>query len=68
MKGNNGNFFVMLNTQKGEYTPLMLCISIDRDETELAKFDTKEDARNGALGSVLGEQFGYEVFEIGDGC
>jgi hypothetical protein len=64
---NKGDFFVMLTTQKGGYTPLELCTSIADDTSELAKFETKEDARSGALESVLGEQFGYEVFEIGTG-
>jgi hypothetical protein len=64
---SNGNFFVMLFTPKGDFTPLMLCIDIATCESELAKFETKEAARDGALGSVLGEQFGYEIFEIGTG-
>jgi hypothetical protein len=64
---NKGDFFVMLTTQKGGYTPLELCTSIADDTSVFAKFKTKEDAREGALGSVLGEQFGYEIFEIGMG-
>jgi hypothetical protein len=64
---NKGDFFVMLTTQKGGYTPLELSTSIADDTSELAKFETKEDARKGALGSVLGENFGYEVFEVGTG-
>lgn len=66
-KLNKGDFFVMLTTQKGDYTPLMLCTDIINDASELAKFKTKEAARNGALNSVLGENFGYEIFEIGTG-
>ena len=66
-KENKGDFFVMLTTQKGGYTPLMNCISIADDTSEFAKFETKDDAREGALGSVLGEQFGYEIFEVGMG-
>jgi hypothetical protein len=65
---NTGDFFVMLNTQNGGYTPLETCTSIEYDTSELAKFKTKELAKEGALGSVLGSEFGYEVFEIGDGC
>jgi hypothetical protein len=64
---NKGDFFVMLTTQRGGYTPLMLCTDIATNESKLAKFDTKEAARDGALASVLGEKFGYEVFEIGTG-
>jgi hypothetical protein len=63
----SADFFVMLYTQKGSYTPLMDCTSIANDTVEFAKFKTKEEAREGALGSVLGEQFGYEIFEIGYG-
>ncbi len=65
---NNGDFFVMLTTQNGSYTPLELCTSIGNDTSDLAKFETQELAEEGALNSVLGETFGYEVFEIGDGC
>ena len=64
---NKGDFFVMLTTQKGGYTPLELCTSIANNTSELAKFETEELAKEGALGSVLGENFGYEVFEIGRG-
>ena len=64
---NTGDFFVMLNTQKGGYTPLELCTSIAYDTSELAKYETKELAIAGALGSVLGETFGYEVFQLGCG-
>jgi len=64
---NKGDFFVMLTTQKGDFTPLMLCEDIATSESELAKFKTKKAARVGALSSVLGEKFGYEIFEIGTG-
>ena len=65
---NSGDFFVMLTTQNGGYTPLMLCSDIENNTEELAKFETKEAATKGAENSVLGENFGYEVFEIGCGC
>lgn len=68
MKDNNGDFFVMLTTQSGDYTPLELCTCIVYHTYELAKFKTKDLAIEGALGSVLGEAFGYEVFEVGMGC
>jgi len=67
MQENTGDFFVMLNTQTGGYTPLMLCTDIAMDETVLAKFETKEQAKKGALDSVLGKTFGYEIFEMGCG-
>ncbi|NUZ10063.1 hypothetical protein HUZ36_04650 [Pseudoalteromonas sp. McH1-7] len=65
---NTGDFFVMLTTQTGGYTPLMLCTDIEYNREELAKFKTKEAAKSAAESSVLGENFGYEVFEIGYGC
>ena len=65
---NSGDFFVMLTTQEGGYTPLELSTNIAHSTGELAKFKTKELAKTGALGSVLGDNFGYEVFEIGRGC
>ena len=65
---NSGDFFVMLTTQGGGYTPLELCTSIENDTSELAKFQTRDLAKTGALVSVLGEMFGYEVFQVGDGC
>ena len=63
-----GDFFVMLTTQNGGYTPLMMCTNITINEDELAKFETEDDARKAASRSVLGEMFGFEVFEIGCGC
>ncbi|MCG7552095.1 hypothetical protein [Pseudoalteromonas sp. Of11M-6] len=65
---NTGDFFVMLTTQNGGYTPLMLCTNIETSSEELAKFETKEAAAKAAESSVLGDNFGYEVFEIGYGC
>jgi len=64
---NNGDFFVMLTTPSGGYTPLENCLSIANNTSELAKFKTKESAIKGALDSVLGSEFGYEVFQIGCG-
>ena len=65
---NTGDFFVMLTTQSGSYTPLVLCSDIENNIEELAKFETKDAAIKGAEKTVLGENFGYEVFEIGCGC
>jgi len=64
---NSGDFFVMLTTPSGGYTPLENCLSITNDTSELAKFKTKSLAISGALESVLGSEFGYEVFQIGCG-
>ena len=57
----NEDFFVMLNTQNGRYTPMM------GDEDNIATFGTKEEAEESAKHSVLGKYFGYEVFERGCG-
>lgn len=62
-----GRFFVMLNTQSGGFIPLMRCTNIATNEAEFATFDNHDDAREGALESVLGEKFGFEVFEMGAG-
>jgi hypothetical protein len=37
------------------------------NDFELARFASKEDAEEAARNSVLGGNFGYEVFEIGCG-
>ena len=54
-------FFVMLYTQNGSYTPMM-----ENDE-DMAKYETIDDARAAAENSMLGSAFGYEVFQIGCG-
>ena len=57
------DFFVMLTTQKGSFTPMT-----ESESEEIAKFEYEGDATIAASETVLGEQFGYEVFEIGRGC
>ena len=57
-----GDFFVMLYTQRGSYTPL-----VDSENDDIVKFQTEEAARECAKQNPLGEQFGYEVYEIGCG-
>ncbi|MBQ4879666.1 hypothetical protein J8M21_20825 [Pseudoalteromonas luteoviolacea] len=63
MERNSGDFFVMLTTQAGDYTPLVN----SENEPDIARFETKEAAEAGAQNSVLGSAFGFEVFEIGCG-
>jgi len=58
----NGGFFVMLTTQSGGYTPLM-----SSKTDNIAQFETEEEARASAEDNVLGENFGYEIFERGCG-
>ncbi len=68
MKDNlDGDFFVMLHTQNGGITPLTLCTEDSPTEGVLATFDSEEDAREFAENSLLGDMFGYEVFERGCG-
>lgn len=55
------DFFVILNTQNGSYTPLI------GNDDDIAKFYTVEGARAAGKNSVLGECFGFEVFQIGCG-
>lgn len=64
---NSGDFFVMLTTQEGSYTPLQTCTNITECEAEFARFETRIKAREAALDSVLGDMYGYEIFEIGYG-
>ena len=61
------NFFVMLTTRSGGFTPLMICTDIMMNKAELAIFSTKEKARESAKNSELGKLFGFEVFEYGCG-
>ena len=56
----DGDFFVMLNTQSGGYTPLMA-------DDDIAKFASKDAAIACAQDNMLGAHFGFEVFERGEG-
>lgn len=60
---NQGDFFVMLNTHCGGYTPL-----IESDSDDMASFSTKEQAIEAAKDTYLGSFFGFEVFETGLGA
>lgn len=55
-----GDFFVMLNTQDGSYTPMM-------GEYDIAKYQSKDDARTVAQNNMLGKAFGFSIFHIGEG-
>lgn len=48
-----GDFFVMLTTQRGGYTPMM-----DSVNDDIAKFKTADTAHNCAKQNILGENFG----------
>lgn len=58
---NKGDFFVMLGTQNGSYTPLMAT------DDEIARFESEDSARECAENNPLGEWFGFEIFEMGMG-
>jgi hypothetical protein len=56
------NFFVMMNSQKGNYImPL-----VDEDQ-EVALWPTLEEAKAAVKGNPYAEAFGYEIFERGTG-
>lgn len=57
----NGDFFVMLYTPHGGYTPMM-------GDDDIATFETEDTARKCAEDNPLGENFGYEIFQIGEGA
>jgi hypothetical protein len=50
----------MLNTQGGGYTPMM-------SDDDIAKFGSADEAKACAEENILGEHFGFEVFERGTG-
>lgn len=56
------DFFVILNTQCGGIAPMT-----DAETDELATYETKEAADDAARNCVLGDAFGFEVFERGCG-
>ena len=56
------DFFVILNLPNGDYTYMTL-----DDDCNLAKYESKEEAEQAAKTSVLGYEFGYEIFERGLG-
>lgn len=56
------DFFVMLNLPDGGYTPM-----ITGDNDELGKYSTYEEAKSAAENSVLGEVYGFEIFQRGYG-
>jgi len=53
-------FFVMLNHPSGGFVPL----DNGTDDFELAVFYTEDEAAQGAESSTLGNNFGWQVFEM----
>ena len=58
---NDTPFFVMLYHPNTGYTPM-----IGEDE-DIARYETKETAREEAENNPLGHAYGFEIFEIGMG-
>ena len=56
-------FFVMLYHPNTGYTPMT-----GEDDDDIARFASKETAREAAEHCTLGAAYGFEIFEIGDGC
>ena len=56
-------FFVMLNHPNKNVHAVPLMATDD----DLAFFETQEAAREVAESNMLGEAFGYEIFELGMG-
>jgi len=55
-------YFVILNhPEPGVYLPL-------NDDVGMAFFESESMAISAAESSVLGSEFGFEVFELGGGC
>lgn len=55
------DFFVMLNTQNHDITPLV------NDAGELETYATLHDAKKAGAKNPLGQHYGFEVFERGAG-
>jgi hypothetical protein len=54
-------YFVILNHPNGSVMPMV------DDNDDLAMYESEVDARVAASGSMLGSEFGYEIFELGGG-
>ena len=57
-------FFVMLNHPNPNVPALPMTCNDDKD---VAFYKTREEAQNDAENNSLGEHFGYNVFELGNG-
>lgn len=56
-------YFVILNHPNGSVMPL-----VENDEQDLMMFESERKATICASDNPLGENFGFEVFELGNGC
>jgi hypothetical protein len=57
------NYFVMLNHPN----PNINAVVMVNEDDEVSFFSSAEWARTAALDNPLGENFGYEIFELGTG-
>lgn len=55
-------FFVMLNHPSPNVPAVPMA-----DDEDIAFYDTEDAAREAANNSILGEKFGFEIFELGTG-
>lgn len=54
-------YFVILNCPNGGISPMV------QEDGELATYDSYDDAAEAAEDNMLGNHFGYEVFQTGMG-
>jgi hypothetical protein len=54
-------YFVILNHPNGSYVPL-------ENDNGMMFFDSEIMATSAAESSILGSEYGFEVFELGGGC
>ena len=57
-------FFVLLNHPKNDVPAVPL---IESKTDNIAFYETFEEAGEAAESSSLGEEFGYEIFQLGQG-
>lgn len=60
-------FFVMLNHPSADIPAIPMVRADADDATDIAFFHSEEDAFAAAESNYLGENYGYEVFELGAG-
>lgn len=61
MRGMKKDFFVTLNHPSGGSVPMV------DEHDDLATFDSEAEARDAAMGTFLGQNCGFEIFERGTG-
>lgn len=59
---SDGIYFVILNHPNGGVVPM-----VKNDEADLAMFESETEAMVCASDNPLGENYGFEIFELGGG-